>query len=273
MKKILLSSIVATLVAFASDFVHVDIDNSDQLVVDTCCLDFVNLWNPEPVAQPGCFKSWGGPDKTLPWTYPMIFESEDNNITAKKWSPDYAGIKIFDDNSEGATKDSKIIELRFVMSDEDIDFFKNLKFKANFNNDAFRVPLALEIDFVFKDYKLNKVVDVVDEENRYHTNNLSGLLKKDLSTRREELMQFEYIIYEPNKLEPGKVYYIKLISKNGFRNIYGDLDKFNVHFNFQISLNMKYIQAIISGESTECDHMKKDGIIITATDKKDKKSG
>lgn len=64
MKKILLSSIAATVVTLASDGVtHIDIDNSDSNVIDTCWYHFMNLDK----------YSSGGPDKTLPWTYPMIF--------------------------------------------------------------------------------------------------------------------------------------------------------------------------------------------------------
>ncbi len=208
----------------ASGVWAIDVDNGDIPLVGNeygtggeCGIFASSLnWNPFDSSDAANI-DWS-PAK---WQYPQ----------AKNWSPSVMGARVGADGN---------IAVRFIMTTEDVDFFKN----ARFNGTNIRVPFALEIDVV--DH--NGALGVKRAEDfKIVEDNLPGeaMLSEDISNF-DKTKALGMIIFQPAKLEADTVYQI-VINPNNTAN-FGV-----IHVNFQLTVNYKWISAMVNNYSNKCD--------------------
>jgi hypothetical protein len=169
---------------------------------------------------------------------------------AKGWSPDIGGFRV---NRDGT------VSVRFVMSQEDVDTFKQ-PFIANGN---VRVPFAFEIDVV--DDKTNNKKDPnsifgTTQRKDYTVKINPPIQGEDLDSKfvvpdegaYDEKKTLSALIARPDLLDAWKIYEVVFIPDSKPRKG----KETELHMTFQVSVNYKYISALRNGSSEKCDYIR-----------------
>lgn len=243
-------------------------DNKDPL--HECCLTSSFFYNKNGcfASKPGSINSWS----TYAWGFfeGSNLDKKDDRLKeqagqAKGWSPDIGGFRV---NKDGT------VSVRFVMSQEDINTFK----QSFTSNASVRVPFAFEIDVVddktkhFRSRRPNAKNSIFGtlEKRDYKVSIQPHIQGEDLDSKfviadegaYDEKKTLSALISRPDLLEPGIIYEVTFSpNKNTKKG-----KSTEVHFTFQVSVNYKYISAITNGVSEKCDFIR---FVGEASDKKD----
>lgn len=216
-----IKSIVLLCVSFfvlsLSSVFAIDIDNGDIPLVEKCA-SWDSWFNWNFIDANDALKINWSPEK---WLYPQ----------ATEWSPSVMGARVGADGN---------IAVRFIMTSEDVNFFKN----AKFNGTDVRIPFALEIDVVDHDNAFGEAG--VDDFSVKIDPDDAGLMA-DISALDKDQNSLGAIIMHPTELKADTVYQIVFYPNQKLKN------SGVIHVNFQLTVNYKWIAAMVNGVSDKCD--------------------
>jgi len=223
----------------------VDIDDSDIPTMYECCAGHV-LGYSSNKREVACEDASVSNSSIMTWS-PKAFDSPD----VSSWSPDFAGIKV---------KQNGDIVVRFVLDPEDV-----ATFNQTFNNSNTRIPYALEVEAVDAHQTFGTAMRHKDYDVLYSPSMSEAVVKRDLGAMLgftpNAKKVFEAIIYRPDLLQANVVHEIT------FHPHSAPSGQVELHMNFQLTVNYKYIQAMNAGSSDKCDLL--DGIIYDAYQDRD----